>query len=120
MKTTASDCRAPADPKHDPVMRRPQRWNHNIQYHRLVLAAVPPGCQRVLDVGCGEGMLARLTHRSSMSMALNLLSNGASCGLRRPSWSGIVSSVAYTRSPCRPATRRAIIDLPEPLPPPIQ
>lgn len=26
---------------------------------RGVLAAVPPGCQRVLDVGCGEGLLAR-------------------------------------------------------------
>jgi 2-polyprenyl-3-methyl-5-hydroxy-6-metoxy-1,4-benzoquinol methylase len=41
------------------VTRRDQRWNHNIHYHRLVLAAVPPRCQRVLDVGCGEGMLAR-------------------------------------------------------------
>ena len=36
-----------------------QRWNHNTHYYPLVLAAVPPGCQRVLDVGCGEGMLAR-------------------------------------------------------------
>lgn len=45
------------------VSRRGQRWNHNIHYHRLILAAVPPGCQRVLDVGCGEGMLARqLSH----------------------------------------------------------
>jgi SAM-dependent methyltransferase len=36
-----------------------QRWNHNIHYHRLILEAVPPGCQRALDVGCGEGALAR-------------------------------------------------------------
>ena len=36
-----------------------ERWNHNIHYHPLVLAAVPPGCERALDVGCGEGMLAR-------------------------------------------------------------
>lgn len=35
------------------------RWNHNIHYYPLVLAVVPPGCQRALDVGCGEGMLAR-------------------------------------------------------------
>ena len=35
------------------------RWNHNIHHYPLVLAAVPPGCQRALDVGCGEGMLAR-------------------------------------------------------------
>ncbi len=36
-----------------------RRWNHNTHYYPLVLAAVPPGCGRVLDVGCGEGMLAR-------------------------------------------------------------
>jgi ubiquinone/menaquinone biosynthesis C-methylase UbiE len=36
-----------------------RRWNHNIHYYPLILAAVPPGCQRALDVGCGEGMLAR-------------------------------------------------------------
>jgi ubiquinone/menaquinone biosynthesis C-methylase UbiE len=35
------------------------RWNHNIHYHPLVLAAVPPGCRTALDVGCGEGMLTR-------------------------------------------------------------
>jgi SAM-dependent methyltransferase len=34
-------------------------WNHNIHYFPLVLAAVPSGCRRALDVGCGEGMLAR-------------------------------------------------------------
>ena len=41
------------------VTRRDQRWNHNIHYHRLILEAVPQGCERVLDVGCGEGTLAR-------------------------------------------------------------
>jgi SAM-dependent methyltransferase len=41
------------------VSERDRRWNHNIHYYPLVLAAVPPGCQRVLEVGCGEGMLAR-------------------------------------------------------------
>jgi SAM-dependent methyltransferase len=35
------------------------RWNHNIHYHGIVLAAVPTGARRALDVGCGEGMLAR-------------------------------------------------------------
>jgi SAM-dependent methyltransferase len=35
------------------------RWNHNIHYHPLVLAAVSPGTGDALDVGCGEGMLAR-------------------------------------------------------------
>jgi ubiquinone/menaquinone biosynthesis C-methylase UbiE len=41
------------------VSGQDRRWNHNIHYYPLVLAAVPPGCQRALDVGCGEGMLAR-------------------------------------------------------------
>jgi SAM-dependent methyltransferase len=34
------------------------RWSHNVHYHPLVLAAVPPGCGRALDVGCGGGLLA--------------------------------------------------------------
>jgi 2-polyprenyl-3-methyl-5-hydroxy-6-metoxy-1,4-benzoquinol methylase len=34
-------------------------WNHNIHYHPLLIEAVPQGASRVLDVGCGEGMLAR-------------------------------------------------------------
>ena len=40
---------------------RPERapWNHNIHYHPVILGAVPDGCRRALDVGCGEGMLAR-------------------------------------------------------------
>ena len=34
-------------------------WNRNIHYHPLVIAAVPPGCGRALDAGCGQGFLAR-------------------------------------------------------------
>ena len=34
-------------------------WNHNIHYHGLVLGSIPVGAQRALDVGCGEGTLAR-------------------------------------------------------------
>jgi 2-polyprenyl-3-methyl-5-hydroxy-6-metoxy-1,4-benzoquinol methylase len=41
------------------VSTRPARWNHNLHYHRVILAAVPDGARRSLDVGCGEGMLAR-------------------------------------------------------------
>jgi 2-polyprenyl-3-methyl-5-hydroxy-6-metoxy-1,4-benzoquinol methylase len=35
------------------------RWNHNLHYHPVVLEALPQSCQRVLDVGCGEGTLTR-------------------------------------------------------------
>lgn len=35
------------------------RWNHNLHYHPLVLAAAPARCVRALDVGCGEGVLTR-------------------------------------------------------------
>jgi hypothetical protein len=39
--------------------RRVDGWNHNSHYHDLLLAAVPPGCRRALDVGCGLGTFAR-------------------------------------------------------------
>ena len=42
----------------DVVSARPPRWNHNLHYHRVILAAVPDGARRSLDVGCGVGMLA--------------------------------------------------------------
>ncbi|MCA2223644.1 class I SAM-dependent methyltransferase [Nonomuraea aurantiaca] len=34
-------------------------WHHNVHYQRLVLRAVPDGCAHALDVGCGDGLLAR-------------------------------------------------------------
>ena len=34
-----------------------QRWNRNIHYHPLLLAVADHG--RVLDVGCGGGLLTR-------------------------------------------------------------
>jgi 2-polyprenyl-3-methyl-5-hydroxy-6-metoxy-1,4-benzoquinol methylase len=34
-------------------------WDHNAWYHRRLLAQVPPGSRRVLDVGCGAGELVR-------------------------------------------------------------
>lgn len=42
--------RRPPKPGHPP-------WNHNIAYHRVVLAAAPRPCHRALDVGCGQGLL---------------------------------------------------------------
>ena len=47
-------------------------WNHNIHYHDLVLRSVPPGCRRALDVGCGQGLLARqLAHRCQEVIAID-------------------------------------------------
>ena len=39
------------------------RWNHNLHYHRLVLDAVPAGARTALDIGTGDGLLARDLHR---------------------------------------------------------
>jgi 2-polyprenyl-3-methyl-5-hydroxy-6-metoxy-1,4-benzoquinol methylase len=41
--------------RHTPI----RHWNHNVHYHRVVLAAIPSGAQRALDVGCGEAFLAQ-------------------------------------------------------------
>jgi 2-polyprenyl-3-methyl-5-hydroxy-6-metoxy-1,4-benzoquinol methylase len=40
-----------------------RRWNHNLHYYPVLLDAVPDGCQRALDIGCGEGTLARELRR---------------------------------------------------------
>jgi 2-polyprenyl-3-methyl-5-hydroxy-6-metoxy-1,4-benzoquinol methylase len=34
-------------------------WNHNIEYHKVVRTALGAGPLTVLDVGCGDGVLAR-------------------------------------------------------------
>jgi SAM-dependent methyltransferase len=33
-------------------------WDHNAHYRPLLLRALPPRCERVLEVGCGAGDLA--------------------------------------------------------------
>ena len=56
----------------DRVLSESARWNHNIHYHPLVHAAVPHGCRRALDVGCGEGQLTReLRHRAEQVVGLD-------------------------------------------------
>ena len=50
-----------------------ERWNHNVHYHRVLLDALPAVCDRVLDVGCGEGTLARkLVTRVASVVALDV------------------------------------------------
>jgi 2-polyprenyl-3-methyl-5-hydroxy-6-metoxy-1,4-benzoquinol methylase len=41
-----------------------RRWNHNIHYYPVVLDALPDGCTRALEIGCGEGILAATLSRS--------------------------------------------------------
>jgi 2-polyprenyl-3-methyl-5-hydroxy-6-metoxy-1,4-benzoquinol methylase len=41
-----------------------QRWNHSIQYHRVLIEAIPRGATHILDVGCGEGLLVRQLKRN--------------------------------------------------------
>lgn len=34
-------------------------WNHNTHYHPWILDQVPAGARTALDIGCGDGLLAR-------------------------------------------------------------
>jgi trans-aconitate methyltransferase len=43
----------------------PDGWNRNTHYHDHLLAAIPAGCRRALDVGCGLGTFARRLSRVS-------------------------------------------------------
>jgi len=57
-------------------------WNHNIHYHDVVLRAVPTNCRRALEVGCGQGLLARqLARQCEQVVAIDVdrdaLSGGA-------------------------------------------
>jgi SAM-dependent methyltransferase len=40
-------------------MAQPGYWNHNVHYQPVILGAVPAECGPALEVGCGEGTLAR-------------------------------------------------------------
>ena len=88
------------------VSRHGHGWNHNIHYHRLVLAAVPRGCQRVLDVGCGEGMLARQLG-SLVPHVVGIDQDAASIGLaRRQDPSGVIDFICgdFLAHPFAPAS----------------
>jgi 2-polyprenyl-3-methyl-5-hydroxy-6-metoxy-1,4-benzoquinol methylase len=69
-------------------------WNHNIHYHPLILAAVPDGCQRCLDVGCGEGLLARELRRV-VPQVVGIDRDGPAIALARRQDAG--GGVAYLR-----------------------
>lgn len=65
--------------------RHADAWNHNIHYHDLILGAVPTGCADALDVGCGEGVLARdLRRRVPHVTAIDLDERSIELGRGQP------------------------------------
>jgi len=66
------------------------RWNHNLHYHRVVLDAVPAHAAHALDVGCGEGDLARdLSARVPHVTAIDRHAPSIEQARHRPGASGI-------------------------------
>jgi 2-polyprenyl-3-methyl-5-hydroxy-6-metoxy-1,4-benzoquinol methylase len=59
-----------------PVLHRTY-WNANTHYHRTVIAALPSGAQRVLDVGCGDGLLAADLVTAGVAHVVALDADGA-------------------------------------------
>ena len=57
------------------------RWNHNVHYQRLVLDRLPPGTRRALDVGCGEGLLARELARAGVPEVVGIDRDAAQIAL---------------------------------------
>ena len=47
-------------------------WNPNIHYHGIVLDSVSSDASRVLDVGCGEGILTIELHDAGISNVVGL------------------------------------------------
>lgn len=47
------------NPRRSRRVRQRAPWNHNIHLHGVVTAAVPHGATSALDVGTGDGLLAR-------------------------------------------------------------
>jgi SAM-dependent methyltransferase len=70
------------------VLADPKRWNHNIHYHRVILDAIAPGARRALDVGCGEGMLARRL-REMMPEVVGIDTDQASIDTARSGHGGV-------------------------------
>ena len=52
--------------------RSTQLWNANIQYHPLLVEAIPQGARCVLDVGCGDGLLSAELSRTGIPHVIGL------------------------------------------------
>lgn len=56
-----------------PQLPRALRWDHNAHYHRWLLRQLPADPERVLDAGCGAGVLAtRIAERAGRVDAVDL------------------------------------------------
>lgn len=67
----------------------PRLWNANIHYHSLLVEAIPPGARRVLDVGCGDGILSAHLIRTGIPHVVGLDLDGQVLERARARYIGI-------------------------------
>jgi 2-polyprenyl-3-methyl-5-hydroxy-6-metoxy-1,4-benzoquinol methylase len=92
---------------------RHQHWNHNIHYYPDVLRALPEGVTRVLDVGCGDGTLARqLSAKAAQVMALDRSGHILQVAAAADAGTGVRYLQAdFLAAPLRPESVDAVVSM---------